>query len=134
MEVAEYLAGRGIQSIVVKHRPEIGGILDPLARALLLRRLESLGVEVRTGAEVVRFETDGQGRTTVIARPWPTQEGAAELCFPVETVILALGLRADRSLADALADRAEVYSIGDCVEPREALEAVREGLEAELKL
>jgi hypothetical protein len=48
---------------------------------------------------------------------------------PIETVILALGLRADRSLADALADRAEVYSIGDCVEPREALEAVWEGFE-----
>ena len=129
MEVGEYLAGRGIRSIVVKRRPEIGGKLDPLARALLLRRLESLGVEVRTGVEVIRFETDVQGRTTVIARPWPAQEGAAELCFPVQTVILALGLRADRSLASALTDRAEVYSIGDCVEPREALEAVWEGFE-----
>jgi NADPH-dependent 2,4-dienoyl-CoA reductase/sulfur reductase-like enzyme len=134
MEVADYLARRGTRSIVVKRRSEIGGNLDPLARGLLLRRLESLGVEVRTGVEVVRFETDGQGQTTVIARPWPAQEAAAELCFPAETVILALGLRADRSLADALANRAEVYSIGDCVEPREVLEAVREGLEAGLKL
>ena len=114
---------------MIKRRPEIGGKLDPLALALLLRRLESLGVEVRTGAEVVRFETDGQGRTTVVARPWTAQKGAAELRAPIETVILALGLRADRSLADALADRAEVYSIGDCVEPREALEAVWEGFE-----
>jgi NADPH-dependent 2,4-dienoyl-CoA reductase/sulfur reductase-like enzyme len=127
--VAEYLGGRGIQSIVMKRRSGIGGKLDPLARALLLRRLESLGVEVPAGAEVVRFETDGQGRTTVVARPWPAQKGAAELRAPIEAVNLALGLRADRSLADALADRAEVHSIGDCVEPREALETVWEGFE-----
>jgi 2,4-dienoyl-CoA reductase-like NADH-dependent reductase (Old Yellow Enzyme family)/thioredoxin reductase len=134
LELAEYLAGHGIRCTVVKRRPEIGGKLDPLARAILLRRLESLGVEVRTGVEVVRFETEGQGQTTVVAQPWPAQEGATELRFPAETVILALGLCADRSLADALADRAKVYSIGDCVEPREALEAVREGLEAGLQV
>jgi NADPH-dependent 2,4-dienoyl-CoA reductase/sulfur reductase-like enzyme len=129
MEVAEYLAGRGIRCIVVKRRPEIGGKLDPLAWALLLRRLESLGVEVRTGVEVVRFETDEQGQTTVFAQPWPRQEGAPELRFPAETVIIALGLRADRSLADALAGQPDVYTIGDCVEPREVLDAVYEGFE-----
>ena len=47
--------------------------------------------------------------------PWPPQEAAMELCFPAETVILALGQRADRFLADALANRVEVDSIRDCV-------------------
>lgn len=129
LETAEYLAHRGVRCIVVKRRTEVGGKLDPLARALLLRRLESLGVEVRTGVEVVRFENDEQGQTTVVARPWPHQEDAPELRFPAETVIIALGLRADRSLADALADRPNVYTIGDCVEPREAVDAVYEGFE-----
>jgi 2,4-dienoyl-CoA reductase-like NADH-dependent reductase (Old Yellow Enzyme family)/pyruvate/2-oxoglutarate dehydrogenase complex dihydrolipoamide dehydrogenase (E3) component len=129
METAEYLAGRGIRCMVVKRRPEVGGKLDPLARSLLLRRLESLGVDVRTGVEVVRFETDEQGQTTVVARPWPHQEGAPELRFPAETVIIGMGLRADHSLADALADRPDVYTIGDCVEPREVLHAVYEGFE-----
>jgi 2,4-dienoyl-CoA reductase-like NADH-dependent reductase (Old Yellow Enzyme family)/thioredoxin reductase len=134
MEVAEYLVGYGIRCTVVKRRPEVGGKLDPLARALLLRRLERLGVEVRTGIEVVRFETDGQGQTIAVARPWPAQEGVPELRFLAETVILAMGLRADHSLASALANQAEAYSIGDCVEPREALEAVYEGLEAGLQV
>ena len=129
METAEYLAGRGIRCTVVKRRPEIGGKLDPLARALLLRRLESLGVEVRTGVEVVRFETDEQGQTTVVARTWPHQAGAPEIRFPAETVIIGMGLRADRSLADALADQPDIYTIGDCVEPREVLDAVYEGFE-----
>ena len=129
METAEYLARRGVKCTVVKRRPEIGKRLDPLAKALLLRRLESLGVDVRTGVEVVRFETDAQGRTTVIARPWPHQEKAPELHFPAETVVIAMGLRADRSLADGLAGRPNVYTIGDCVEPREALDAIYEGFE-----
>jgi hypothetical protein len=64
----------------------------------------------RTDVEVVRFETDEQGQTTVVARPWPHQEGAPELRFPAETVITGMGLRADHSLADALADRPDVYT------------------------
>lgn len=129
METAEYLARRGVQCAVVKRRPEIGKKLDPLARALLLRHLEDLGVDVRTGVEVTRFETDEQGQTTVVARPWPHQEDAPELRFQAETVIIAMGLRADHSLADALAHRSDVYPIGDCVEPREAIDAVYEGFE-----
>ena len=78
---------------------------------------------------MVRFETDEDGRTTVVARPYPPEEGAAEMRFPAETVIIALGLRPNRELAEALQDREEVYLIGDCVEPREALDAVWEGFE-----
>ena len=54
--------------------------------------------------------------------------------FPAETVVIALGLRADRALADALERHAEVHLIGDCVEPREALDAVYEGFEVGRKL
>jgi NADPH-dependent 2,4-dienoyl-CoA reductase/sulfur reductase-like enzyme len=129
LETAEYLAGRGIRCTVVKRRPEVGGKLDPLALALLLRRLESLGVQVRTGVDVVRFATDEQGRTIVVARPWPHQQDASDLRFPAETVIIAMGLRADHSLTDALTGRPDVYTIGDCIEPREAVDAVYEGFE-----
>ena len=44
------------------------------------------------------------------------------------------GIEKTNTDAHGLADRAEVYTVGDCVEPREVLEAVREGLEAGLKL
>jgi hypothetical protein len=44
-------------------------------------------------------------------------------------VIIGMGLRADHSLADGLAGRPGVYAIGDCVEPREAMDAVWEGFE-----
>jgi 2,4-dienoyl-CoA reductase-like NADH-dependent reductase (Old Yellow Enzyme family)/thioredoxin reductase len=134
LETAEYLARKGVSCIVVKRKPEVGAKLDLLARAVLLKRLEKLGVEVRTGVEVVRFEANAEGRTIVVARPYPHQEAAAEMRFPAETVIIALGLRADHSLASALEEYAEVHLIGDCVEPREALDAVHEGFEVGRKL
>lgn len=131
LETAEYLALRGVRSIVVKRKPEVGSKLDPLAQAVLLKRLESLGVEVRTGVEVIRFENDKAGQTTVVARPYPHRENAPELLFPAETIVIALGLRPDRSLAEALESQGgpQVHIIGDCVEPREALEAIWEGFE-----
>ena len=136
METAEYLARRGVRCIVVKRRPEVGKKLDPLARALLLRHLEDSGVDVRTGVEVVRFETDAQGQTTVIARPWPHQEGANDIHFPAETVIIAMGLRSDPSLVEALETQGGpgVHVVGDCLEPREALDAVWEGFEVGVTL
>jgi 2,4-dienoyl-CoA reductase-like NADH-dependent reductase (Old Yellow Enzyme family)/thioredoxin reductase len=131
LETAEYLARRGVKSIVVKRKPEVGGKLDPLAQATLLRRLETLGVDVRTGVEVVGFETDEAGKTTVVARPYPQQDDGQQMRFPAETVVIALGLRANHSLAEGLRAGAglEVHVVGDCVEPREALEAVWEGFE-----
>jgi hypothetical protein len=82
--------------------------------------------------EVVGFETDEAGQTTVVARPYPQQDDDPEMRFPAETVVIALGLRASHSLAEGLRDEAglEVHVVGDCVEPREALEAVWEGFEA----
>ncbi len=136
LETAEYLARRGVKSIVVKRKPEVADKLDPLAQATLLRRLETLGVDVRTGVEVVGFETDEAGQTTVIARPYPPQDDAQEMRFSAETVIIALGLRANHTLAEVLRSEAgpEVYIVGDCLEPREALEAVWEGFEVGRKL
>jgi NADPH-dependent 2,4-dienoyl-CoA reductase/sulfur reductase-like enzyme len=131
LETAEYLVRRGVKSTVVKRKPEVGGKLDPLAQTVLLRRLETLGVDVRTGVEVVGFETDEAGQTTVVARPYPRQADGREMRFPAETVVIALGLRANHSLAETLRTEAgpDVQVVGDCVEPREALEAVWEGFE-----
>lgn len=128
LETAEFLAQNGVRCTVVKRRPELGASLDPLSRNLLLRRLESQGVDVRTGLEVVRFETT-EGQTTVIANSWPDGESTPPHRLPAETVIISLGLRSDPSLSDSLGDRENVFSIGDSVAPREALDAILEGFE-----
>ncbi len=131
LEIAEHLALQGVSSVAVKRKPEVGGKLDPLAQVYLLRRLESLGVDVRTGIEVIRFKKNDDGNTTVVARSYPHQKNMPEQRFQAEKVVIALGLRPVRSLAESLKSQKgiEVYSIGDCVEPREALDAIWEGFE-----
>ncbi len=45
-----------------------------------------------------------------------------------ETVVLAVGLRSNNGLyADLSEKRTEVYSIGDCREPRKVINAIWEG-------
>ena len=44
------------------------------------------------------------------------------------SVVLALGLKPNQELADALGDTVpETHVIGDCVEPRKVMDAVWEG-------
>jgi hypothetical protein len=106
-----------------------GARQDPLAQVLLLRHLETLGVDVRTGIEVIRLEKNEAGDTTVIARSYPHQKNAPEPRFQPEKVVKAFGLRPIRSIAESLKSYKgiEVYRIGDSVEPREALDAIGEG-------
>ncbi|MFC1987976.1 hypothetical protein ACFLVH_05490 [Chloroflexota bacterium] len=43
-------------------------------------------------------------------------------------MVLAVGLKAEEKLSGALADKvSEVYTIGDCVEPRKVINAMWEG-------
>ena len=54
-----------------------------------------------------------------------------ELLFlEADTVVLAVGMVSNNKLAEELNGiTSEVYSIGDCVEPRDAMCAIREGSE-----
>jgi len=121
-ETAEHMAVQGHRVTVLEMLPEVAQELIPWARHLLLERLQDLQVNVLTKARVVAIG-DGEvvyDRVGVLYR------------VPADTVVLATGARPNRALADALAgdDRdMEVYQVGDCVEPRSAAEAIREGFE-----
>ena len=53
-----------------------------------------------------------------------------ERAFPIETVVIAVGVRPNRTLSNALAGNdLEVHIVGDALEPRQALEAIREGFD-----
>ena len=54
--------------------------------------------------------------------------------LPADTVVLAVGVKPDRSLADACRERGiETVVIGDASSPRTITDAVREGFEEALK-
>jgi 2,4-dienoyl-CoA reductase-like NADH-dependent reductase (Old Yellow Enzyme family)/thioredoxin reductase len=125
LEVADLLANQDRRITVVEMLPEVGGDMDMLARAMLLGRLQQKNVTIHTSTKVTRLT-----RETAFA-----QKNDSEIQFPIETVILAVGVRPNRELVGALEQSdLETYVIGDAVQPRKALEAIWEGFEVGLRV
>ena len=110
-----------VEPMLTEMLPEVGGDMDMLAKAMLMKSLNKHGAEILTSSKVLRLTAD-----TVVV-----EQGGEEKTLPVETVVVAVGVRSNRELPDALADSdLEVHVIGDAVEPRKALDAIYEGFEA----
>jgi 2,4-dienoyl-CoA reductase-like NADH-dependent reductase (Old Yellow Enzyme family)/thioredoxin reductase len=125
LETADFLASQGKRVTVVEMLEGVGADMDPLARALLTKRLGQHGAEIHTGTKVLRLTEDA-----VVAR-----RGDREVTFPYETVVMAVGVRSNREVPDALAGSdLEMHVIGDALEPRKALDAIREGFEVGCRL
>jgi NADPH-dependent 2,4-dienoyl-CoA reductase/sulfur reductase-like enzyme len=119
-ELAELLAVEGRVVVIVEMLPEILNGTEPRARVLLLRRLRDLGVQVLTQSRVVEV----RGAVVTYACV-----GLKSRITGVDTVVAALGSKADTTLAAALGHGENVHVIGDCVKPRRILEAIRDGFE-----
>jgi 2,4-dienoyl-CoA reductase-like NADH-dependent reductase (Old Yellow Enzyme family)/thioredoxin reductase len=125
LEVADLLASQGKQITVVEMLPEVGADMDSLAKAMLLGRLKNQGVAIHTHTRVT-----GLTKNEVFA-----QQDDNVICFPIETVIMAVGVRPNRELAGVLEfSGLEIHLIGDAFQPRKALEAIWEGFEVGLKI
>jgi 2,4-dienoyl-CoA reductase-like NADH-dependent reductase (Old Yellow Enzyme family)/thioredoxin reductase len=125
LEAADLLAAQGKQVTLVEMLPEVGADMDKLARSMLLKRLGKHGVEIHTGTRVTRLTAEA-----AIAR-----KDGQETRFPIETVVMAVGVRPDRELADGLEGSGlELHVIGDAVEPRKVLDAIWEAFEVAIKL
>ena len=99
--------------------------MDILARAMLLGRLKKHGVAVHT-----RTKITGLTKNEALA-----QQDDSTIRFPIETVIMAVGVRPNRDLAGVLQySGLEIHVIGDAFQPRKALEAIWEGFEVGLKI
>jgi 2,4-dienoyl-CoA reductase-like NADH-dependent reductase (Old Yellow Enzyme family)/thioredoxin reductase len=125
LECADYLSARGVQVTLTEMLPEIGADMDALAKAMLLGRLEKQGVTIHTSTKVTELTKD-----EALA-----QQDDKIIRFPIETVILAMGVRPNRDLAGAIEPSGlEIHVIGDAFQPRKALEAIWEGFEVGLKI
>jgi NADH dehydrogenase FAD-containing subunit len=103
----------------------VGGDMDPLAKAMITKRLSQRGATLHTNTKVVRL-TDNE----VIA-----QRGEEVVTLPYETVVVAVGVKANRELLEALTGHdLEIHVIGDAVEPRKALVAIHEGFDVGMRL
>ena len=98
--------------------PAVGADIDPLARTMITTRLQAREVVIHANTRVVRLT-----RNELFA-----VRGQDEVRLPIETVVKAAGVGANRELPDSMA-RAdlEIHVIGDALEPRKASDAVSEG-------
>ena len=94
-------------------------------RWVLKQNLRKSGVETFTSTRVERISEDGVA----------AKRNGEELFFPADSIVLAVGSEPNRGFADAVRGKVpELYEIGDCVEPRKALQAIHEGWDVGLKI
>jgi 2,4-dienoyl-CoA reductase-like NADH-dependent reductase (Old Yellow Enzyme family) len=119
---AEHLARQGAKVTVVTAKLAPGGKLDQPSIVLLMQRFAELGIDLVCSARVDGLETDG-------VRLGDVWSGRAT-SLPCDVLVYARDrLAPERTLAASLerAGRVSLREVGDCLAPRSALEAVREG-------
>lgn len=125
IETAMYLAERGKKVTVLEMQARLGADIGLSTRWTILQDAAELGVEMLRNRTVV--EIDSQ---TVVTVKGDNPE--AEERFPADTVVIAVGAKPDDELEMKLGGAGsdlEVFYVGDCVEARKAIEAIREGFD-----
>tara|TARA_B100000953_G_C18020492_1_gene420436 strand:- start:99 stop:2039 length:1941 start_codon:yes stop_codon:yes gene_type:complete len=121
--VAEKLARAGSSVTLFVNAAMAGETIENYTRNHYLGRLHNLNVKIHTHARL--FGTDYPivyFQDTLTDEPIVIDE--------IDTLVLSLGHSADQTLERELAgSNIELHSIGDCVAPRTAEEAVYEGLQ-----
>jgi NADPH-dependent 2,4-dienoyl-CoA reductase/sulfur reductase-like enzyme len=119
-ETAEFLADKGKHVTVVRQGPKMGVRVGPVQRGRLLTRLREKGVTLMTG--VKKFEEVTKEGLKLI------DKDGNQRTIKADTIVYGVGMKAENRLARELEGKvSELYTIGDCVRPREILEAVDEG-------
>ena len=117
LELAIYLSMEGKKVQVLELAPQLNDGGNFLHAIGLRAELNKQGIEVFYNTEATKIKDDG-----VLARQ---EEG--EKFFPADTVIYAVGQRAESDAALALRFCApEFYQIGDCLNPRNITSATSE--------
>ena len=127
-EVAAFLAEKGESVTLLFPEPQPAPeVNNPDIRKYLLKELEENGVEIVSGVKEFKRITP---KGIVVA-----DKAGVERTIEASRIVLATGLRPDDGLVHALRNSVpELYEAGDCVSPRQIMEAVHEGAEAALQI
>lgn len=126
LATAEHLALSNREVTIVEATDSVGADTTPDRRYWTLEDLAEHDVGIITDA-AIRDLSDGN----VVVE----HEGHTETIGTFDDVILALGYEPDRSLIKELEGRVPaIYTIGDAVQVRSAVEAIREGAEVGYKI
>ncbi len=125
-ETGHYLAEKGRTVTIIEVLKRMANDMFFMTRRRLLDGLRGRGVTLLTGAICEEIGEDGVRVITAECERRVVQ---------ADTVIVAVGYKADRSLCKALEGMVpELYCIGDASEPRRLLDAVSEGFRTGLAL
>lgn len=118
-ETALYLAQKDNNVTIVEILDSVMPDVPPANSMHLLELLADMDVQILTETKFLEITDNG----ITIA-----DKDGKRSTLEADTVVLAMGLRSDEGLLDALRDTVpEVYTIGDCVEPRKVINAIWEG-------
>lgn len=125
-ETADFLSEEGKQVTILEMLPELASTLGSSMRTRLLVRLRDKKVKMMTRVNVREISAAGIAIVDY--------NGQSQL-IEGETVVIATGFQPRRNLVKMLGQEGfETYLVGDCVEPRDILEAITEGFRAALKI
>jgi len=117
-EVAHHLSENGCPVTIVEQLPKIAEQMESITRKVLLRQLKENGVRLLTGSRLSRVEDRGV---------FVGANDGNESFIEADAVVIAIGNTPDKSLYEKIESTgAELYQIGDCLEPRSAKAAISE--------
>jgi len=128
MEVAISLAEQG-KKVSLVTRSLLGRGVEKSIYQTLVNKLIENGVYIYPNSPLYEIRENGV-HAVYKAASYPYL-----LFFKADTVVLATGYRSENGLVEELKNVIpEVYAIGDCIEPRHALEAMEEGADIARKI
>lgn len=120
-EVASFLAEKGVRLTVIEMLPYVAHGIPRLLGKLLKDEMKQMGIRILTQSKVIEVKKD-----EVIY-----ETGGQRASLPADWVVLAVGARPRGELVPPLKNLfPQTYVVGDCLEPRKALEAIYEGAKA----
>lgn len=123
-ETMEFLAEREREIVVVELQPELARDMESRTRRYMMRRMASYQVRTCLETRVASVGPDGEVRVC-------PQSGEEYSLGVFDTIVLAVGYRPDRTLADRLAAAGIPFTaIGDCEHVEKILTATAAGLRA----
>lgn len=121
LETADFLAETGKEVMVLEMLSEVGIDVPPRNKVFLMKKLSEENVQIFVNRKVQEIFDKG-----VRADHFGQEEE-----FTCDAIIIAVGSKPQRTLMQELKEIIPelegFYIIGDCVEPRKALEAIYEG-------
>ena len=116
LELALHLAEYGCEITVVEMLPKIGRGLEAMTKKIILNRLKRHNVTILTNTRLLKVDGDG-----VFVANSDRQEQFIE----TDRVVIAIGTRPDTRLYDKIESLGyNLFQVGDCLEPRNAKEAI----------